>query len=246
MIALVDTHCHLDLFKGIKERVADEDSLGIKTITVTNASFFFKANVDLFSPCTNIRVALGFHPQLVGQYKDDLAKFKGFLDQTRYIGEIGLDGSKAYLSTYSDQLKVFKAILSVLSKSNDKVITVHSRGAEKETIDLLKEYLDGTNNKVILHWYSGSIAEATKAVGYGFYFSINHKMMQNEKSRKLLEILPVSRILTETDAPFTFGTGVQTRLQSLESTIKSLSDQKGAVPEKIRATIYENFRTLLV
>ncbi|TWW01094.1 hypothetical protein FEF09_09015 [Chitinophaga pinensis] len=177
MIALVDTHCHLDLFENIQGRVIEEDLLGIKTITVTNAPRFYRPNQDLFRECGNIRVALGFHPQLVQQYKDDLGIFESLISQTKYIGEIGLDGSKEYQSTYTIQLGIYKGILAALARTEGKVVTMHSRNAAAEVIELLNKQQARTRNKFILHWFTGTLTELRQAIKIGCYFSINHKMI---------------------------------------------------------------------
>ena len=246
MIALVDTHCHLDLFERIKEKVTEEDLLEIKTITVTNAPRFYKPNQDLFRACNNIRVALGFHPQLVQQYKDDLKVFESLIDQTKYIGEIGLDGSKEYQSTYTIQLGIFRGILAALARTEGKVVTIHSRNAATEVIELLSKQQARTKNKFILHWFTGTLTELRQAIKIDCYFSVNHKMVNGEKGRRLIEEIPLDRLVTETDAPFTFSGGLQSRIKSLETTIGELSLIRKTTPIEMRSIVYENFRSIIV
>lgn len=246
MIALVDTHCHLDLFEKIKERVTEEDLLGIKTITVTNAPRFYRPNQDLFRACSNIRVALGFHPQLVQHYKDDLNIFESLIDQTKYIGEIGLDGSKEYQSTYTIQLGIFRGILVALAGTEGKVVTMHSRNAAAEVIELLSKQQARKRNKFILHWFTGTLNELRQAIKIGCYFSVNHKMVSGEKGRRLIEEIPQDRLLTETDAPFTISGGFSSRIKSLETTIQELSLIRKTTPGEMRSTIHENFRSVII
>ncbi len=54
----------------------------------------------------------------------------------------------------------------------------------------------------VLHWFTGTEAEARRAVELGCYFSINREMLRSEKHRKLVSLLPRDRLLTETDGPF--------------------------------------------
>jgi hypothetical protein len=55
----------------------------------------------------------------------------------------------------------------------------------------------------VLHWFTGTAAEARRAVDLGCYFSINAEMLANEKRGALVKALPLNRLLTETDGPFT-------------------------------------------
>ena len=187
MSILIDTHCHLDLFKDIQFNKQSEDSQGIKTITVTNAPSFYKPNVKLFDGSTNIRVALGLHPQLVSQYKDELNLFELLIKNVRYVGEIGLDGSSELKNTYTTQKRLLEQILGVCSNYDNKILTIHSRNAASEVIEMLVRCLGKSNCKIILHWYSGGLPELKAAIQKGFYFSINHKMASRNKRKEIIK-----------------------------------------------------------
>ncbi|WP_337044954.1 Qat anti-phage system TatD family nuclease QatD [Emticicia sp. 17c] len=245
MSTFIDTHCHLDLFKGIQNNSKQEDDLGIKTITVTNAPSFFGPNSKLFGDSLNIRVALGLHPQLIDQFKGELVLFQQLIKKTRYIGEIGLDGSSDLKKTYKLQKETFEKVLLSVRDNGNKVLTIHSRNAANETIEFLSKYLYNTDNKVILHWYSGTIDDLKKAVLRGFYFSINHNMVISEKGKEIISYIPENLILTETDAPFTFSPTINTRLKSLSSTIEGIAIRKNKSSEEIKSIVYNNFKNLL-
>lgn len=244
-IYLVDTHCHLDLFKEIQTNVRAEDELPIKTITVTNSPAFYAPNANLFRACKNIRVGLGLHPELINQFGSQLNIFEKEVSTSRFIGEIGLDGSKDHLHYYSAQVSAFRSILTYVQKTDNKILTVHSRNAAKDVIQYLNHHLKDSNCKVILHWYTGNVPELLKAIEYGYYFSINHKMLQSNKSRELIKLIPTDRLLTETDAPFTFDNVIRDRLSSLNNTIKGLSAIIGIEELQLKSLIYSNFKQLL-
>lgn len=244
-IYLVDTHCHLDLFKEIQTNVRAEDELPIKTITVTNSPAFYVPNANLFRACKNIRVGLGLHPELINQFGSQLRIFEKEVSTSRFIGEIGLDGSKGHLNSYSAQVSAFRSILTYVEKADNKILTVHSRNAAKDVIQYLKHHLKDSHCKVILHWYTGNAAELLRAVEYGFYFSVNHKMLQSNKSRELIKLIPIDRLLTETDAPFTFDNIIKDRLSSINAAIKGISAITGIEESEIKSHIYNNFKHLL-
>lgn len=241
----IDTHCHLDLFKNILEERRKEDGQGIKTITVTNAPSFFTPNQELFENSSNIRVGLGLHPQIASQYKNEIELFDNLVDKTRYIGEIGLDGSSEFQESYLLQQKLLKKVLEIIQFRDSKILTIHSKHAANEVIDILSHYLEGTDHKVILHWYSGSISDLRQAISKGFYFSINHKMAASEKGRQIITYIPNHLLLTETDAPFTFTKHINNRLQSLTYTIEKIAIQKSSSISEIKNLIYNNFKALL-
>jgi TatD DNase family protein len=241
---LVDAHCHLDLLKGIQKLAREEDLMGIKTITVTNSPAFYGANLNLFSAAKNIRVALGLHPELASQHRY-VSNMKELIANSRFVGEIGLDGSTDFQVSFAAQLSNFQSVLEEVAKFQDKILTVHSRNAAEQTVSLLRHYLSKTANKVILHWYTGSAQTMKDAISLGYYFSVNHKMIKSRKSVALIKEIPIGRVLTETDAPFTFDRLIDNRQKSLESTLYGLALIYGQSVQDMRRKIYNNFKSLL-
>lgn len=242
---IIDTHCHLDLMPDIQNRYSEEDTLPIKTISVTNAPSIFEHNQRLFENTKNIRLALGMHPELVSEFSKELALFKSLLYQTKYVGEIGIDGSDRFKSTFALQVEVFTEIIKSCSDAGNKIITVHTRKAETEVINILKRTLKKNQNcKVIFHWFTGNVEALKNAIMEGFYLSVNHKMLSTQKGRELVKYIPVAKLLTESDAPFTLDRNLS-RMGSLNKSIEELSLVLGSSPNEMKQIIYNNFRTLL-
>lgn len=241
----VDAHCHLDLLENIQTNWINEDLLPIKTICVTNAPFIYEPCKKLFANSKNLRVALGLHPELVTQYATQVNLFENLIDTTKYIGEIGLDGSTRFNESFEIQKKVFIEILSLCKKRNNKILTIHTRNAVTEMIDLLDSHLQNSNCKVIFHWYSGNQNDLNQAIERGYYFSINHKMVSSKKGKEIVTTIPNYLLLTETDAPFTFDNNLKSRLESLKSTIDGISKIKNEEFFMTKDRIYNNFKLLL-
>ena len=110
------------------------------------------------------------------------------------------------------QIGILHDVLSLL-RGKKKIISVHSRRAEKELLDLLTEY-DIKN--VIFHWYSGSVGLIDKILERGYYFSVNEAMCLSKNGQAILKKLPRERILTETDAPYNERTNIRKVLQYME------------------------------
>ena len=52
-----------------------------------------------------------------------------------------------------------------------------------------------------MHWFSGTHSELARAVDLGCWFSVGPAMLRGAKGRRLASLMPVGRILTETDGP---------------------------------------------
>ena len=167
---LHDTHFHLDLFNNPGNVLAQIERAKIYTIAVTNLPDLFSHTDTLTQNSKYVRPALGFHPELVCQHKQQFEKFIKLCEQTRYIGEVGLDNYNKSPSDYATQKNVFEKIIRNCSDLGKKILTVHSRRAEKDVVSIVGSNFSG---KIILHWYSGSIKEIERALDYNFYFSVN-------------------------------------------------------------------------
>ena len=240
-----DTHCHLDLFPRIEMVPYIENAHPIKTISVTNAPFVFTHNVELFKDCRNIRVALGLHPELAFRYEQTADQFESLIERTRYIGEIGIDGSTRFKESYTTQYRVLDKLLSTVASASSKILTVHSRGAAADIIELIHKKLRHTGHGVILHWYTGDQKTLLKALEYGFFFSVNHKMLVSAKGRAIAAAIRHDRLLTETDAPFTFDAQVKDRITSLKCTVDGLAHIHGISTGEMKHLVFNNFKSLL-
>lgn len=200
---LVDYHCHLDLFPDVEKIMKESNDSGIDTLAVTTIPRAWPRNRELAAGLTKIRVALGFHPQLTDQYKDDLKYFEKYFNETKYIGEVGLDASKGYYATISTQKNILKRIFQLCNEAGDKIISIHSARASKHVLDLIETELKSGNCKPVLHWFYGTKHEINRAVDLGCYFSVNINMLRNQTGKRVVSQIPLNRILTETDGPFT-------------------------------------------
>lgn len=200
--------------------ISAKEKAGDIVIGMTNLPSHFKMGFPHVKRYKHIRLALGLHPLLASENKNELPLFNCLLGQTSYIGEIGLDFSKEGLSTMEDQIYVLRKLLEKI-KDKKKIISVHSRKAEKELFDLLCEY---NIPNVIFHWYSGPIDLIPSIISKGYYFSINEAMTISKNGRTIIKEIPRSRILTESDAPFNNKVDIkeaQINMQITENEVKN-------------------------
>ena len=87
---LYDTHFHLDLQKDCSASIREIEENQLYAIAVTNLPVLFrKETVEIKSKY--IRIALGFHPELIHQYPKQISLMWELLPEARYVGEVGLD-----------------------------------------------------------------------------------------------------------------------------------------------------------
>ena len=195
---MIDTHCHFDMMPNPEKYISDIEQRGDIVIGMTNAPSHFQIGWQHVRTYKHVRLALGFHPLLAHELQNELSLFGRLLDKTSYIGEIGLDFSREGKATKDIQIESLRRILSCL-RGKSKILSVHSRNAEQEFLSLLKEY---EIKNVIFHWYTGNANLVPEILQEGCYFSVNEAMTLTNKGRRLIELIPHDKLLTETDCPF--------------------------------------------
>ena len=209
---IIDTHCHFDMMPHPEAYISAKERAGDIVIGMTNLPSHFKIGQPYIKSYKHVRLALGLHPLLASESINDLALFNSLLNQTSYVGEIGLDFSKEGIATKNTQIIVLKSLLESL-RGKQKIISVHSRKAERVLFDLLCEY---NIQNVIFHWYSGPVDLIPSIISKGYYFSINESMTRSKNGRAILEQIPRNRILTETDAPYNTKIDIKKTLANIQ------------------------------
>ena len=227
---IIETHCHFDMMPHPETYISAKEKTGDIIIGMTNLPSHFRMGQPHLRSFKHVRLALGLHPLLASENKNELPLFNSLLDQTSYIGEIGLDFSKEGLSTKDDQVFVLRKLLAKL-EGKKKIISVHSRKAEKELFDLLCEY---NINNVIFHWYSGPIDLIPSIISKGYYFSINETMSISKNGRAIIKAIPRNRILTESDAPFNNKADIKEALINMHITENEVKENFVELLSKIK------------
>lgn len=200
---LVDFHCHLDLYPDHETAVREADEAGVFTLAVTTTPRAWPRNHELAQRTKHVRAALGLHPQLVAEREAEIALWDDYLSETRYVGEVGLDAGPRYYKSMEAQQRVFQHVLRRCAGAGDKIITVHSVRAVRAVLEHVEAFLPRSRGKVVMHWFTGTKSEARRAMELGCYFSINAAMLASERHLTMVQAIPLDRLLTETDGPFT-------------------------------------------
>ena len=101
---IIDTHCHFDMMPNPEAYIRQREIAGDIVIGMTNLPSHFNMGIPHVKEYKHIRLALGLHPLLAAENSDEINLFKKYIDQTSYIGEIGLDFSKDGIDTKTAQI----------------------------------------------------------------------------------------------------------------------------------------------
>lgn len=222
---LTDTHCHLDLdsFDSDREAVLERAvQVGIGRILIPGLNLpSSRSIIALAEKKPMLFTAIGVHPAEIFGVKpstlNDLRKL-ALHSKVKAIGEIGLD---YYWDTtpHDHQLRVLIDQLALAAELQLPVV-IHFR-EKKDTssadcaADLMRILEDWVTSFVrdksrlvgrsgVLHSFSGTQEMAQAAMKLGFYLGISGRVTfkNDQQLQALVAMLPLDRILLETDAPF--------------------------------------------
>lgn len=232
---MIDVHCHFDMADNPVKYITENERKKIITIGMTNLPSHFQHGRNHVRNYKYIRLALGLHPLRANEHEKEYLNFSKYVNETSYIGEVGLDFSPEGYSTKEIQIKSFEFVLNNIN-GKKKIVSLHSRRADKEVLELLRAK---NIENAIFHWYSGSLNILDKIIDCGYFLSINSAMIKSENGRKIISKIPRELILTETDYPFIDKSDINSVLEYL-SNLWTLSETD------VERIIDNNFRKLLL
>ncbi len=239
-----DFHCHLDLFPDPAKSFRQAEMDRICTLTMTTTPQAWWQNLEWAKQNKYVQVGLGLHPELVIDRAHEIDEFLRHLPQTKIVGEVGLDRSRNNQSSYDSQILIFERIIKECNRLGEKLVSIHSRRAEKDVLDILTRNKRSKSIHYVLHWFNGSKPQMEKAIELGCYFSINESMLQSKKTAKILEIIPLNKMLTETDEPFRTELPHQ-RIEQLDRCVLMLAKLTGLSKSQMTRQLRENSRKLI-
>ncbi|MCL4557633.1 MAG: YchF/TatD family DNA exonuclease [Deltaproteobacteria bacterium] len=210
MIRLYDSHAHLNFQDYDKDRedvIGRALDAGAEFIINIGSGMGMKGNYDTIGIANThekIYATVGLHPHEASLFSGEtLEEIEGLADNPKVvaIGEVGLDYHYMH-SPRDEQIKAFRAFIG-LARRRRLPLVIHSRDANREVMDILREQRAGDVAGVI-HSYGGDREQARGAIDLGFYLSINGIVtFKNAQAlRDAVSELPVERLLIETDCPF--------------------------------------------
>ena len=207
---IADSHCHLDY-----SNLYDELDLVVKRAEVNNVKYLlticttlksFERIKEIISNYNNIYGTFGIHPHETNLHqnidKNVIINYKKNNKKVIGIGETGLD----FYYNHSDkntQIKSFIQHIHAASELNIPII-VHSRNAEEETYDILKNEKKNLNIKVLMHCFTGSSDFVKKLLDLNCYISVSGiiTFKNSVNLANTISTVPIENLLVETDSPY--------------------------------------------
>lgn len=248
---LVDSHIHLSAPEFIPILSELINYLKMTQTLVFSVSETLESSIDTLKIASLmpsfIIPFVGIHPKFT--VNCNFEQFNTFfyknLNSITGIGEIGLD--KTYINKgidFQSQIKIFKQMLKLAEKSN-KPVSIHSRGATSDTIEILSSY---NINKIIFHWFSGTASELSQVQNYGYLTSFGPALVYSKSIQKLALSSDPKFTVVETDGPVRFSACFEGKMAEpsfIPSIIQTLSNLWNISPNNLIIQMFTNLKNYI-
>ena len=209
MSLIVDSHCHLD-YDGLADHLPDVlqrcDAAGVGLVlSISSRVKQFPRLLALAEAHENVFCTVGTHPHNAHEELDvTVADLVRLTNHTKVVGlgEAGLDYHYD-LSPRDAQMTGFRNHIAA-ARETGLPLVIHTRQAEDDTARVLEEEMKRGAFKAVLHCFTSQQWLAERGVELGLYVSFSGILTYKnaEDLRATAKVLPIDRLLVETDAPF--------------------------------------------
>jgi len=246
---LVDVHAHLHGVEDLEKTLSEAYQAGVRKIMAVSMDVkSYEKTCAIKSDLVKIYPALGIHPWNATSRLNEFEKALEKLKNVRFVGEIGLD----YIYTkdpneHADQRKVFTAFLEAC-KGTDRVVNIHSTGAEEQVLAMLQTY---AIKHVNIHWFDAAeqrtpLKLVPKIIDLGYYVSITPLVATSSNVRELARMVPLENLLTETDThPLVKYDEVPSAPRMVKTSVEGIASVKNYTVDEVENAIAQNFVRLV-
>ncbi|MAJ85778.1 MAG: hydrolase TatD [Candidatus Pelagibacter sp.] len=207
---IIDSHCHLTyepMSLSLKETIDRAKKNGIKyLLTISTENKSFDKILKITNNHNSVFGTYGIHPHEAKNHKDittkEILQKLDLSNKIIGIGETGLDFYYNH-SEKNDQINSFENHIKAAQEKKIPLI-VHTRSAEKETLEILKKYKKDKDFKILIHCFTGSKKFAFDLLDLGAYISASGVITfkKSEDLANTFKAIPNEKILVETDSPY--------------------------------------------
>ncbi|WP_296826052.1 TatD family hydrolase [uncultured Megasphaera sp.] len=192
-------------FPNPEKIIADAEADGICCI-LTGSEDRENKLVDAFVRKHAVFGTAGIHPHVADAATEkDLEEIRRIVTtnpKVVAVGETGLDYDRMY-SKKENQIYFFKKLIA-MAEELDKPMFLHERDAGDDFLACFKGH-EKVCPKSVVHCYTGDKKTLERMLDMGFYIGITGWICDERRAaplREAVSVLPLNRVLLETDAPY--------------------------------------------
>jgi TatD DNase family protein len=196
------------------------------------------------------RATAGIHPHHAREFHDaDVEELRGLLrsPEVGAAGECGLDYFRNF-SPHADQERAFRLQLELAAETG-KPVFLHQRDAHDAFTSILRDYLPRLK-AAVAHCFTGDERELRDYLSLGLSIGVTGWICDERRGahlREVVRLIPLDRLMLETDAPYLLPRDLQPRPKSrrnepryLPHILKTVAACRGEAPAAVAEATTRN------
>ena len=243
---LVDSHCHLDQFDDPDAALVAAERAGVgRVVAVSEGADTMPAVLALKRRYPDkVLAGLGLHPAWVtrterAEVEAGLSWLEANLAEADVLGEVGLDYKWAATDAQQIQQQEILTRQFDLAERFGKSVNLHSRRAQRQTMERAIEFHRRTGLNAQFHWFTHSKKLVRICNEEGLYVSVGPTAISDPQSQAVALEIKRELLLLETDAPVPIG-GVPGHPARVGEVAAKLAELMGATGAEIAALTAAN------
>ncbi len=252
---MIDSHVHLDaeqypdpsgpikraLYAGVTAMVVPGTGPASNRKIIDLA----RKNPDVVYP------ALGFHPERFDQTDLDADAVLDVIANERAsicaIGEVGLPwyGARAADANVDAQAKRRLAQFARIAADMDLAMILHA--PHRRAAEALEIIRAAKVRRAVFHWHKADETTTRAIIDAGYFISLTPEVSYRERDQELARMIPVNRMLVETDGPWPYGGQFAGRLTEpafIKETVAAIAHLRCTTIDDIATATTANAREL--
>ncbi|MCH8519345.1 MAG: TatD family hydrolase [Nanoarchaeota archaeon] len=249
-MTFVDIHAHLDFECISNDKATLNEEMKKNNIFALSNTLNLENYIhtkELYKGLSQVQVIPGLYPTNAGKIsKEEFEEFLTYLKKHKQeyiaIGEVGLD---AHETKDEEVLLVqeerFRKIIELAIELN-KALLIHTRKRELKALEIIEEYVVKTGfRKFNLHCFTGKKKYFQKIKELRIYCSIPLTILNTQSFQILVEELPISQLLVETDSPYLHPEKITNTPLTIPQIYAKIAQIKGYDAKEIENILYKNY-----
>lgn len=246
---LIDAHIHLDMYEEkdcirILNELEENDVMAL--VAVSNDLRSSYKQLEFSRADSRVKPAIGYHPEQVLPSDVELSSILRLIDDnTERITAIGEVGLPYYLRQQQPDLEItpyVEMLECFIQKAAeyDLPIALHAIYSDANIVcDLLEKH---SISRAHFHWFKGDDSILQRILSNGYMISVTPEVVYRPKIQHLVEHIPLTQLMVETDGPWPFKDvfkGKLTHPAMMHESIKSIAHIKGDDVDNVYTEIYK-------
>lgn len=210
---MIDSHVHLDAdqYPDPSGAIKRARAAGVSAMVVPGTGPESNRHaIELSRKFSGVvHAAIGFHPERLEHTERDLEETLALIERRRdsicAVGEVGLPwySERAQQDAVVARAETMLARFAQLAANLNLPLILHA--PHRRAIQALVIIRAAGVKRAVFHWHKSDDSTTRAIIDAGYFVSLTPEVAYRQRDQELARMIPLTRMLVETDGPWPYG-----------------------------------------